>query len=182
MTSRVPVGPPDFDPVRLRYRRDGWTPERQIAFVRALALHRKVGDACRKVGLSLQSAYQLYRRPDAASFRRAWDAALTQAGPTPSPPSAAEAPAPPRRPSRAIRPAAAIAARSGIVPAEAASASASWQPSTSSTFSTSAPAAAEADGGRRDRRVHQLPPGDRLQAVKTAGVDSSPTLCFRRGP
>jgi len=71
----------DFDPVPVRYRRDGWTPERQRTFIAGLRECRCVLEACRRVGRSSESAYKLYRRPDAASFRRAWDAALTSARP-----------------------------------------------------------------------------------------------------
>ncbi|HKR24862.1 MAG TPA: hypothetical protein VJS15_06350 [Allosphingosinicella sp.] len=70
---------PDFDPVSLRYRRDGWTPERQVAFIRALAECGCVRDACRRVGMSPESAYELARRPDAQSFRIAWDVAMDNA-------------------------------------------------------------------------------------------------------
>lgn len=70
---------PDFDPVSLRYRRDGWTPQRQVAFIRALAESGCVRDSCRRVGMSPESAYELARRPDAQSFRIAWDVAMDNA-------------------------------------------------------------------------------------------------------
>lgn len=70
---------PSFKPVRLRYRHDGWTPERQVAFIRALAECGCVRDACRRVGMSAESAYALVSRPDAQSFRVAWEIALTNA-------------------------------------------------------------------------------------------------------
>jgi hypothetical protein len=75
--NRTPI--PDFDPIPLRYRRDGFTPERQRGLIVALARSGSLGEACREVGLSLESAYRLYRHPAAASFRRAWDAALAGA-------------------------------------------------------------------------------------------------------
>jgi hypothetical protein len=59
-----------------RPRHDGWTVERQEAFLQALAACGCVTHACRAVGMSRESAYQLYNRPSAAGFRRAWDAAL----------------------------------------------------------------------------------------------------------
>ena len=59
-----------------RPRHDGWTVERQEAFLKALAACGCVTHACRAVGLSRESAYQLYNRPSAAAFRRGWDAAL----------------------------------------------------------------------------------------------------------
>jgi hypothetical protein len=61
------------------YRRDGWTPERQVGFIRALAESGCVAEACRRVGLSAESAYELARRPDAQSFRIAWDIAMDNA-------------------------------------------------------------------------------------------------------
>jgi hypothetical protein len=70
---------PDFDPVPLRYRRDGWTPARQVAFIRALAECGCVRDACKRVGMSPESAYELARRPDAQSFRVAWEIAMDNA-------------------------------------------------------------------------------------------------------
>jgi hypothetical protein len=65
-----------FDVVPVRPRHDGWAPEKQIAFIEALAETACVEEACRKVGLSRQSAYALRRRPCGARFRDAWDAAL----------------------------------------------------------------------------------------------------------
>jgi len=70
---------PDFEPVPLRYRRDGWTPARQVAFIRALAECGCVRDACKRVGMSPESAYELARRPDAQSFRVAWEIAMDNA-------------------------------------------------------------------------------------------------------
>lgn len=71
--------PIQFDPVPLRPRHDGWTAEKQIAFIEALAETACVEEACRRVGMSDSSAYQLRRRPCGAPFRRAWDAALDYA-------------------------------------------------------------------------------------------------------
>jgi hypothetical protein len=71
--------PLDFDPVPLRYRRDGWTPERQSGFIRALAETACVEEASRRVGMSASGAYDLRQRMDAQSFRFAWDAALDMA-------------------------------------------------------------------------------------------------------
>ena len=67
-----------FTPVPVRARRDGWTPERQAAFVAALRDTRSVVAACRAVGMSWQTAYRLRARPDAAGFAAAWDAALAK--------------------------------------------------------------------------------------------------------
>ena len=60
-------------------RHDGWTADKQIAFVEALAETACVAEACRRVGMSESSAYRLRRRPCGAPFRRAWDAALDHA-------------------------------------------------------------------------------------------------------
>jgi len=80
-----PASPPDFDPVRVRYRSDGWTASRQVAFIAALRQCRCVLEACRRVGKSRESAYRLYRRPDAAGFRNAWDDAVAVRTPCPWP-------------------------------------------------------------------------------------------------
>ncbi|MGS1015495.1 hypothetical protein [Allosphingosinicella humi] len=67
---------PDFDPVPLRARRDGWIGERQRAFVAALHATRSVSKAARAVGMSRETAYRLRERPGAQSFAAAWDAAF----------------------------------------------------------------------------------------------------------
>jgi hypothetical protein len=67
---------PDFTPAPARYRHDGWTPERQIAFIEALAETGIIEEACRRVGISDTAAYELRRQPRGAPFRQAWDAAL----------------------------------------------------------------------------------------------------------
>lgn len=64
-----------FTPVPLRARHDGWTTARQIAFIEALAETGLVEEACRRVGMSDTSAYNLRFRAHAASFRTAWEAA-----------------------------------------------------------------------------------------------------------
>ena len=75
----VPPGElPDFVPVpRKCPRHDGWTPERQRAFIAALADTGCVGIAARMVNMSQPSVYQLRRQPGAASFRAAMEAAQT---------------------------------------------------------------------------------------------------------
>lgn len=70
---------PSFDPVRVRARHDGWTAQRQVDFIHALAECGCVRDACGRVGMSAESAYALVRRPDAQSFRIAWELALDNA-------------------------------------------------------------------------------------------------------
>ena len=73
--TRLPV--PDFTPVPRRYRYDGWTPERQRAFIAALAETGSVKAACRRINMSPEGAYYLRRQNAADSFRAAWDAALS---------------------------------------------------------------------------------------------------------
>ncbi|MGD9812399.1 MAG: hypothetical protein AB7U35_13885 [Sphingobium sp.] len=65
-----------FNPIPLRERHDGWTADRQIAFIDALAASGCVTDAARTVGMSLRSAYRLRAHPGAGGFRLAWDNAL----------------------------------------------------------------------------------------------------------
>lgn len=60
----------------VRPRHDGWTPGKQVAFINALAETACVDEACRRGGMSQQSAYTLRTRPDAVSFRQAWVVAL----------------------------------------------------------------------------------------------------------
>jgi len=72
-------GPLDFEPVDLRFRQDGWTPERQAAFIWALAETGCVEESARRVGKSASGAYDLRARPDAQSFRLAWEAAIDMA-------------------------------------------------------------------------------------------------------
>lgn len=70
-------GLPAFTPVpRITMRHDGWSPERQRAFIAALADTGVVSSAARYVNMSKWTAYALRRHPGAESFRRAWDAAL----------------------------------------------------------------------------------------------------------
>jgi hypothetical protein len=69
----------DFVPVGVRYRYDGWTPDRQLEFIERLADCGCVEEAARAVGMSRTAAYTLRRRPDAQAFRLAWDAAMDTA-------------------------------------------------------------------------------------------------------
>ena len=67
-----------FIPVaQQRHRADGWTPETQANFIRALAAMGSVGQAARAVGMGRRSAYRLRDRAGAASFASAWDCALS---------------------------------------------------------------------------------------------------------
>ena len=54
----------------------GWTPARQVVFLRALASTQSVARAARAAGLSRQSAYQLRARMKGEPFDLAWAAAL----------------------------------------------------------------------------------------------------------
>lgn len=71
--------PLDFAPAPRRPRHDGWTAERQRAFVRCLAETGCVRSACAEVGLTARSAYRLREHPAAAGFRAAWDHATALA-------------------------------------------------------------------------------------------------------
>ena len=73
----VPAIP--FAPVPLKPRHDGWTVERQRAFIASLAAGGCVSDACAEVGITARSAYKLREHPKAEAFRAAWDLALNLA-------------------------------------------------------------------------------------------------------
>ncbi|ROT95121.1 hypothetical protein EB810_08345 [Altererythrobacter sp. FM1] len=79
-TIRVPGNHDDlpaFDPVpRKSNRHDGWTPERQRAFIGALADTGSVKRAAMHVNMSTVGAYYLRRQAGAEGFRRAWECAL----------------------------------------------------------------------------------------------------------
>ena len=65
-----------FTPVpRERIRADGWSPERQQAFIEALADCGCVTRAARMVGMAAEGAYALRRHPLGKSFADAWDRA-----------------------------------------------------------------------------------------------------------
>ncbi len=72
--DRAPL--PDFDAVPRKVRHDGWTPERQRAFIEALADTGSVSRAAAQVNMSPEGAYYLRRQRGAEGFRRAWEAAL----------------------------------------------------------------------------------------------------------
>ena len=78
-TTRLPVPAselPAFEPVPIKPRHDGWTPERQRAFIEALADTGSVAAACRHVNMTTVGAYRIRRLPGAAGFSAAWTAAL----------------------------------------------------------------------------------------------------------
>ena len=66
----------DFTPVPLRARDDGWTEQRQRAFILGLRLTRSVSEAADLLGMSRETAYRLRSRRGAESFAAAWDNAL----------------------------------------------------------------------------------------------------------
>lgn len=77
ITPAPPRTLPAFTPVpRQRQRFDGWTPERQRAFIEALADTGSPRHAARTVGMTPEGAYLLRRHPKGEEFRKAWEAAL----------------------------------------------------------------------------------------------------------
>jgi hypothetical protein len=74
--ARPPI---DFTPVvRTKERSDGWTPQRQREFISMIAATGNIGTACKALGMSQRSLYNLRRMDGAESFRAAWDAALVR--------------------------------------------------------------------------------------------------------
>jgi hypothetical protein len=64
-----------------KIRRDGWTPERQLGFLDALARTRSVTAAATSVGMSRESAYRLRARLAGGLFALLWDRALVREAP-----------------------------------------------------------------------------------------------------
>jgi hypothetical protein len=80
MDESAPLEIPHFTPVAsARNRRDGWTPARQRIFIAALSKTGIVAAAARAAGMGVTSAYNLRRRPGAASFAAAWDKVESEA-------------------------------------------------------------------------------------------------------
>lgn len=74
MNATAPIDPdPDFQPVALRPRHDGWTADRQRRFLTTLAESGCVTAAAESVGLTPRSAYRLRAHPLGAAFAKAWD-------------------------------------------------------------------------------------------------------------
>ena len=69
-----------FRPASLRSRADGWSEERQCAFLCALYATGSVAAAAKAVGMTRTSAYRLRQRPGAESFAAMWDRVLTPPG------------------------------------------------------------------------------------------------------
>lgn len=68
---------PEFLPVPVRTRRDGWTAVRQGEFIGWLAQTGSVAEAAAFVGRSRESAYRLRQREGAEGFVVAWDFAAS---------------------------------------------------------------------------------------------------------
>ncbi len=69
---------PDFTPVpRKNTVSHGWTVAKQRGFIEALAMTGSVRMATEAVGMSHCGVYKLRNAPGAASFVRAWDAAVS---------------------------------------------------------------------------------------------------------
>jgi hypothetical protein len=64
-----------------RFRRDGWTPARQLRFLDTLARTRSVTRAAAAAGMSRESAYRLRARDPNGLFAAAWDRVLATARP-----------------------------------------------------------------------------------------------------
>lgn len=62
-------------------RHDGWNPEKEDVFLRALAATGVVADACRACGMSRDAAYTRRNSAAGRAFALAWDAALVLARP-----------------------------------------------------------------------------------------------------
>jgi hypothetical protein len=66
-----------------RGRKDGWTPERQLRFLDALARTRSVTRAAAAAGMSRESAYRLRSRSEGGLLALLWDRALEPQGDAP---------------------------------------------------------------------------------------------------
>ena len=69
----------DWVPVLKKRRKDGWSPDKQRAFIEALADSGSVVTAAQCIDMSESSAYRLRRSPGAEAFDRAWSAAIDAA-------------------------------------------------------------------------------------------------------
>lgn len=70
---------PDFAPTHVSARYNGWTAERQRAFIVALAETGCISEACHQAGITARSAYRLRQHPKGGPFAQAWDLALRAA-------------------------------------------------------------------------------------------------------
>src|SRR3546814_8362308 len=69
----------EWVPVLRKRRKDGWSPDKQRAFIEVLADTGSVATAAQRVGMSESSAYRLRRSPGAEALDRAWSAAIDPA-------------------------------------------------------------------------------------------------------
>jgi hypothetical protein len=69
----------DWVPVLKKRRKDGWSPDKQRAFIEALADSGSVATAAQRVDMSESSAYRLRRAAGAEAFDRVWSAAIDAA-------------------------------------------------------------------------------------------------------
>ena len=67
-----PADSPQPPHVARKARSDGWTPERQLRFLDALARTRSVTSAARAAGMSRESAYRLRSRKEGLLFAHLW--------------------------------------------------------------------------------------------------------------
>jgi hypothetical protein len=63
-------------PAPRKIRSDGWTPERQLRFLDALAESRSVATAAAFSGMSREGAYRFRNRSEATLFALLWDRVL----------------------------------------------------------------------------------------------------------
>jgi len=75
LVEDLPLDELAFEPVPVRARRDGWSPECQRAFILRLALCGSAGAAAKAVGKTRRGAYRLRGHDGAESFAAAWDKA-----------------------------------------------------------------------------------------------------------
>lgn len=75
-----------FHPVSTRSRRDGWSVQRQCAFLAQLYVTGSVTAAAQASGMSRESAHRLRLREDGDSFAAAWDRVLAPPGRGPTSP------------------------------------------------------------------------------------------------
>jgi len=69
-----------FEPVPRKVEVEGgWTPELQREFIARLAAHGSANKACDEMGKNRTGLTKLYNNPQGASFRAAWDGAVTLA-------------------------------------------------------------------------------------------------------
>jgi hypothetical protein len=72
------------DSTRSKIRRDGWTVERQLRFLDALARTRSVTQAAAFAGMSREGAYRFRGRAEDSLFAALWDRAMTAEAPRPA--------------------------------------------------------------------------------------------------